>query len=88
MSIRSVRSISPLVKLDIEYWSSTLVNMPGDIKDKNSEPIKEGDEVWTRFRGGKREGEVEKVVKTEAQASSENVKNPPKAGSPLSTTRI
>jgi len=52
--------------------------MPDEIRDKDSKPIEEGDVVWTRFRGGKREGEVDKVVETEAQASEAGVKNPPK----------
>jgi transcription elongation factor len=30
----------------------------GEILDKNGEEIKEGDTVYTKFRGGKREGEV------------------------------
>jgi hypothetical protein len=55
-------------------------NMP-EVKDKNSQPIKEGDEVWTRIRGGKREGEVEKVVTSDKEAAEENVKNPPKVPS-------
>ena len=50
----------------------------GDIKDKDSEPIKEGDHVATKIRGGHREGDVEKIVTTEAQAKKEDVKNPPK----------
>jgi len=52
--------------------------MPVEIKDKDGVPINEGDAVWTKFRGGKREGEVDKVVTTEKQADSEHVKNPPK----------
>ncbi|KAH7009257.1 uncharacterized protein B0I36DRAFT_257997 [Microdochium trichocladiopsis] len=49
-----------------------------EVKDKNSQPIKERDEVWTRIRGGKREGEVEKVVTSDKEAAEENVKHPPK----------
>ncbi len=52
--------------------------MPTPVKDKDSIPIKEGDEVWTRIRGGKREGEVEGVVTSEAEAKEAGVKNPPK----------
>ncbi|KAK5993787.1 hypothetical protein PT974_07224 [Cladobotryum mycophilum] len=52
--------------------------MPSVAKDKNSEPIQEGDHVWTRFRGGRREGNVENIVTDEEQAKKEDVKNPPK----------
>ncbi|RYP10357.1 hypothetical protein DL764_000691 [Monosporascus ibericus] len=52
--------------------------MPEQVRDKNSEPIKEGDHVYTRYRGGRHEGEVEKVVTTGAEAKEEGVKNPPK----------
>ncbi|KAH6959749.1 hypothetical protein BKA56DRAFT_501172, partial [Ilyonectria sp. MPI-CAGE-AT-0026] len=37
-----------------------------------------GDEVRTPFRGGKREGDVERVVMTEGEAKEADVKNPPK----------
>lgn len=50
------------------------------VKDQDSKPIKEGDTVWTKIRGGKREGEVERVVTSEEEAKSEGVKNPPKVG--------
>lgn len=49
-----------------------------EIQDKKSQPIKEGDEVWTKIRGGKREGTVEEVVTSEKQAKEADVKNPPK----------
>ena len=49
-----------------------------EIKDKSSQPINEGDEVWTRIRGGKREGTVEEVIVSEKQAKEADVKNPPK----------
>ncbi|KUI58204.1 hypothetical protein VP1G_05505 [Cytospora mali] len=52
--------------------------MPADIKDKDGQPIKEGDEVWTKARGGKHEGIVDRVVTTEAEAEKSGVKNPPK----------
>ncbi len=57
---------------------SVAIDMSAEVKDKNSQPIKEGDDVWTPIRGGKREGEVEQVVKTEEKAREEGVKNPPK----------
>ncbi|KAI0836833.1 hypothetical protein F5Y06DRAFT_304945 [Hypoxylon sp. FL0890] len=47
-------------------------------KDKQGEPIQEGDTVWTKARGGKREGEVDKVVNTAEEAKEAGVKNPPK----------
>jgi hypothetical protein len=53
--------------------------MPDEIKDKNGEPIKEGDEVSTKIRGGTHTGTVEKVVTTKEEAEQEGVKNPPKA---------
>jgi hypothetical protein len=52
--------------------------MASDIKDKQGEPINEGDHVWTRFRGGRREGDVQKIVTTEKEGEKEGVKNPPK----------
>ncbi|KAK1766535.1 hypothetical protein QBC33DRAFT_103600 [Phialemonium atrogriseum] len=52
--------------------------MPSNIKDKNSEPINEGDHVWTKIRGGRHEGDVQKIVTTEAEAKKEGVKHPPK----------
>jgi hypothetical protein len=52
--------------------------MASEIKDKNSQPIKEGDVVWTRIRGGKREGEVENIATTQKEAEQEGAKNPPK----------
>ena len=52
--------------------------MPEHVKDKHDEPIKKGDEVYTRIRGGRHEGEVDKIVTSQAQAEKEGVKNPPK----------
>jgi len=52
--------------------------MSSEVKDKRGEPISEGDTVFTKFRGGKREGEVEKIVMTKEEAAEEDVKNPPK----------
>ncbi|OTA65953.1 hypothetical protein K449DRAFT_431415 [Hypoxylon sp. EC38] len=48
-------------------------------KDKRGEPISEGDTVWTKARGGKREGEVDRVINTADEAKEAGVKNPPKA---------
>lgn len=55
--------------------------MPDEIKDKNGEPIKVGDNVFTKIRGGSHEGQVEKIVTTEEEAKEEGVKRPPKVGS-------
>ncbi|TFA99521.1 hypothetical protein CCMA1212_008685 [Trichoderma ghanense] len=52
--------------------------MAETIHDKDGKPIQEGDEVFTPIRGGKHQGEVEKIVTTEEEAKAENVKNPPK----------
>jgi hypothetical protein len=52
--------------------------MPGDIKDKNGEPIKHGDHVFARARGGSHEGNVEKIVTSKEEAEREGVKHPPK----------
>ncbi|KAF3104118.1 hypothetical protein TWF706_004591 [Orbilia oligospora] len=52
-----------------------------DIEDKHGQRIEVGDTVYTKIRGGKHEGEVEKIVRTaeEAQNFQEtSVKNPPK----------
>ncbi|KAJ8058053.1 hypothetical protein OCU04_012913 [Sclerotinia nivalis] len=55
--------------------------MPNQVQDKKGNPINEGDTVYTKARGGKREGEVEEIIMTQEEArvsSKENVKNPPK----------
>merc|ERR1711988_1882589 len=52
--------------------------MPQPVQDKNGEPIKEGDHVWTPMRGGRHEGDVEEIVTTEERAEEAGVKNPPK----------
>lgn len=55
-------------------------NMSAEAKDKSGQPIHEGDHVFARSRGGRHEGDVEKVVtaKEEAEAEQEGVKHPPK----------
>ncbi|RMJ23003.1 hypothetical protein PHISP_06117 [Aspergillus sp. HF37] len=50
------------------------------VKDKKGEDIGEGDFVWTRYRGGSHEGEVENIVKDQAGAREAGVANPPKVG--------
>ncbi|KAI4189953.1 MAG: hypothetical protein LQ346_005013 [Caloplaca aetnensis] len=65
-------------------------NQAQQVEDKAGEPIKEGDQVWTKMRGGKHEGEVrhdqdrykgtqvEAVVTSQEEAEEKGVKNPPK----------
>jgi len=52
--------------------------MASQVEDKKGNAIDEGDRVFTKIRGGKREGEVEEIVTTQEEAAKENVKNPPK----------
>lgn len=52
-----------------------------EIRDKHGQTIHEGDHVYTPFRGGRHEGDVEKIVTTKQEADEEGVKNPPKVGS-------
>lgn len=60
-----------------------LIKMPVDIKDKVDQPIDQGDEVWTKARGGKHEGIVDKVATTEGGAEKSALKNPPKVASAM-----
>ncbi|KAL8773545.1 MAG: hypothetical protein Q9209_001650 [Squamulea sp. 1 TL-2023] len=41
-----------------EYQGTIMSNTNASVEDKAGEPIKEGDEVWTKIRGGKHEGTV------------------------------
>ncbi|KAH8774976.1 hypothetical protein BGZ57DRAFT_760031 [Hyaloscypha finlandica] len=52
--------------------------MSGKVEEKKGNPIEVGDTVFTKIRGGKREGELDKIVMTENEAKHEEVKNPPK----------
>jgi len=52
--------------------------MSDQVNDKSGASIQEGDTVVTKIRGGKREGEVDKIVTDEQEAQKEGVKNPPK----------
>jgi len=52
--------------------------MASQVEDKKGNAIDEGDRVFTKIRGGKREGEVEEIVTTQEEAKRENVKSPPK----------
>ncbi|PMD25890.1 hypothetical protein NA56DRAFT_564232 [Hyaloscypha hepaticicola] len=52
--------------------------MSGKVEDKKGNPIEVGDTVYTKIRGGKRVGEVDKVVMSETEAKREDVKNSPK----------
>ena len=49
-----------------------------NVNDKHGEPIKVGDHVYTPIRGGRHEGDVEKIVMDDDAAAQEGVKNPPK----------
>ncbi|KAI6082770.1 hypothetical protein F4821DRAFT_263549 [Hypoxylon rubiginosum] len=46
------------------------------VKDKQGETICEGDVVWTKARGGRREGDVHRVVESTDRVAG--VRNPPK----------
>lgn len=63
-----------MIVYDIANMSSS------EIKDKQGETINEGDHVWTKIRGGRREGDVEQIVETTSEAKEAGVKNPPKVG--------
>ncbi|KFY18188.1 hypothetical protein V492_00086 [Pseudogymnoascus sp. VKM F-4246] len=52
--------------------------MSGKVEDKTGTPIEVGDTVFTNIRGGKREGEADKIALDEEDAKKEQVKNPPK----------
>lgn len=52
--------------------------MPSELKDKAGEVISEGDHVFARSRGGRHEGDVEKIVTSQEEAGKEGVKHPPK----------
>ncbi|ODA82753.1 hypothetical protein RJ55_01262 [Drechmeria coniospora] len=67
-----------MLSLVLQWDYSTLLNKMPQVKDKNSQPIEEGDHVWTRFRGGHREGQAEDIVTTEQEAREAQVKHPPK----------
>ena len=58
--------------------------MPSGLKDKNGEAISEGDHVFARSRGGRHEGDVEKIVTSKEEAEKEGVKHPPKVHANLS----
>ncbi|KAF2196005.1 hypothetical protein GQ43DRAFT_427401 [Delitschia confertaspora ATCC 74209] len=48
------------------------------VLSKDGEQIQKGDHVYTKIRGGRHEGDVEKIVTTNKEADTEGVKNPPK----------
>ncbi|KAK7178275.1 hypothetical protein PSPO01_15677 [Paraphaeosphaeria sporulosa] len=48
------------------------------VLSKQGQPIEEGDHVYTKIRGGRHEGDVEKIVISEQEAKEEDLKNPPK----------
>jgi hypothetical protein len=43
---------------ELSNIASSLTTMSAQVEDKNGNPIDEGDRVFTKIRGGKREGEV------------------------------
>ncbi|KAI9771225.1 MAG: hypothetical protein M1839_002846 [Geoglossum umbratile] len=43
------------------------------VKDKKGNRIEVGDKVFTKFRGGKREGEVKEIVTTKEEADEMHV---------------
>jgi hypothetical protein len=47
-------------------------------QDKHGQEIRLGDHVYTKIRGGHREGDVEQIVETPEEAKKAGVKNPPK----------
>ncbi|KAI5888204.1 uncharacterized protein SCHCODRAFT_02512770 [Schizophyllum commune H4-8] len=48
------------------------------VKDKHSEPIRVGDTVASKARGGRQYGEVTDIVTTKEEAEEAGAKNPPK----------
>ncbi|CAI6101480.1 unnamed protein product [Clonostachys chloroleuca] len=52
--------------------------MSSEIKDKNSQTIEAGDDVFTPIRGGAHKGTVENIITDDKDAEQHNVKNPPK----------
>ncbi|RPA87477.1 hypothetical protein BJ508DRAFT_410246 [Ascobolus immersus RN42] len=48
-----------------------------EVHDKHGNPIHEGDNVYTPFRGGRHEGKVSEIVTTKEEAEEAGVKNPP-----------
>jgi len=52
--------------------------MSDQVEDKTGNPINEGDTVFTKIRGGKRQGEVDEIVTKQEEAKEKDVKNPPK----------
>ncbi|CZR63185.1 uncharacterized protein PAC_13082 [Phialocephala subalpina] len=61
-----------------KYLNSSII--ADKIEDKLGNPIEEGDTVFTKLRGSKRESEVNEIVTSEAIAKEKekDVKNPPK----------
>ncbi|KAI9667746.1 MAG: hypothetical protein M1821_000563 [Bathelium mastoideum] len=52
--------------------------MADSVQSKEGEPIEKGDHVYTKIRGGRHEGDVDKIVTDDKEAAEEGVKNPPK----------
>jgi hypothetical protein len=79
-----ISSIGCGSKILQQYGFNYSFNMD-EVHDKHGQIISPGDHVFTKIRGGRHEGEVEKIIRTEEEAEQEGVKRPPKVGSsPLS----
>jgi Hypervirulence associated proteins TUDOR domain len=48
------------------------------VHDKEGKPIKQGETVAGKIRGGKHAGEVQAVITDDKEAKEKGVKNPPK----------
>ncbi|KAB2108848.1 hypothetical protein AG0111_0g3344 [Alternaria gaisen] len=68
-SLNEIESHTPVIKVQATE---------NDVASKNGEQIGEGDHVYTRIRGGRHEGNVNKIVTDQEEADAEDVKHPPK----------
>ncbi|CAN9201694.1 unnamed protein product [Alternaria alternata] len=71
-SLNEIESHTPVIKAQATE---------NDVASKNGEQIEEGDHVYTRIRGGRHEGNVNKIVTDQEEADAEDVKHPPKVHS-------
>ncbi|CAG5182147.1 uncharacterized protein ALTATR162_LOCUS10015 [Alternaria atra] len=68
-SLNEIESHTPAIKSQ---------GTENDVVSKNGEQIEEGDHVYTKIRGGRHEGDVNKIVTDQEEADAEGVKHPPK----------
>ncbi|CAI9630630.1 hypothetical protein GT037_003506 [Alternaria burnsii] len=68
-SLNEIESHTPVIKAQATE---------NDVVSKSGEQIEEGDHVYTRTRGGRHEGNVNKIVMDQEEADAEDVKHPPK----------